>query len=457
MFGNLGAAARALAESRRIARMNAQEFEAARLERFRRLVRHAGQHSAYYAAIIKERGINIETCTPDAFPLLTKSILMENFDRIVTDNRITKKAVSDFLTRSKDPAEKFLGEFRVMHTSGTSGEVGYFLYSDADWIRGTLGAVFRRRRRSFQRRKRARGGRFRFAFYGATGGHFAGVTMATAMSRGPASLIAKVETFEINTPIAETIAALNEFQPDILSGYTAALRVLGDRQTEGLLKISPMAIAATGETVTQADMAALKAAFGAEVTSAYGCTEHLGLGGSDPGGETMTLNDAQLIFEFHEDHSVITNLFNYTMPLIRYRMSDILIPVPQPADAPRRLVIKNLVGRTERVPTFETSSGARDFISPHTINEIFVAGVSRFQFHITGPASFRFLAILDANLDAAGRAAAIAGLNARLKEILAQKAMPNVTFEVVAVDHLDLDPRTRKFRLIVDDREPAAA
>src|SRR6185436_16214948 len=92
--------------------------------------------------------------------------------------------------------------------------------------------------------------------------------------------------------------------------------------------------------------------FGAEVTSAYGCTEHLALGASDPGGETMTLNDANLIFEFYEDHSLITNLFNYTMPLIRYRMSDILIPVPLNDPDDKRLVIRNVVGRTEKVPTF---------------------------------------------------------------------------------------------------------
>src|SRR5262249_23108138 len=146
----------------------------------------ANARSPFYADLIAERRIDPASATPADFPLLTKSILMANFDRLVTDRRITKRAVTEFLDRSKDPAEKFLDQFRAMHTSGTSGEVGYFLYSNTDWLRGLLGGGFRQRQRRMPRRPNHKG-KFRFAFYGATGGHFAGVTMATAASRGPMS------------------------------------------------------------------------------------------------------------------------------------------------------------------------------------------------------------------------------------------------------------------------------
>ena len=91
----------------------------------------------------------------------------------------------------------------------------------------------------------------------------------------------------------------------------------------------------------------------------YACTEHLMLGISNPDGDTMTLMDDNLIFEFYEDHSVITNLFNYTLPLIRYRMSDILRPVSAPG-APR-IVIQNLVGRTEQMPVFVNGDRRQGF------------------------------------------------------------------------------------------------
>jgi phenylacetate-coenzyme A ligase PaaK-like adenylate-forming protein len=206
-------------------------------------------------------------------------------------------------------------------------------------------------------------------------------------------------------------------------------------------------VAATGEMVTTADMQFLSAAFGgAAASSIYACTEHMMLGISNSGTDTMTLMDDDLVFEFYEDHSLITNLYNFTMPRIRYRMSDILRPVSTPGA--RRMVIENLVGRTEQMPVFVNSAGATDFISPHTINEIFVDGVTRFQMQITGPSSFRFPICVDARLDSARRTAAAAGVKARLTEILQQKGLSNVAFEVPIVADIALNERTRKFQLI---------
>ena len=96
----------------------------------------------------------------------------------------------------------------------------------------------------------------------------------------------------------------------------------------------------------------------------------------------------------------MTNLFNYTLPLIRYRMADTLLPIPSEEHAPY-LVIENIVGRNELLPRFKNRDGVEDFVSPHTINEVFVAGVTRFQLHLTGDAEFRFMICLDPALDAA--------------------------------------------------------
>jgi phenylacetate-coenzyme A ligase PaaK-like adenylate-forming protein len=424
-------------------------LEAPKEQKFRALIRYACTHSPYYANIIRERGLNAETCGVADFPLLSKSILMANFDDIVTDRRVTKQVIADFLSRSTDPKERLFDDLTVMHTSGTSGEVGYFVYAAADFGRVRAGA--RRNREAFRgllpgfgRRLR----RLRVAFYGATGGHFAGVTGMASMQQGMAKLFIDARAFEVNTPLPTVIEELNLFKPDALWGYTTALKMLGDEQRAGRLKIRPDAVVASGETVTKADMQFLSAAFGgAGALSMYACTEHLMLGISDPDGETMTLTDDNLIFEFYEDHSVITNLFNHTLPLIRYRMSDILRPISAP-DAPR-IQIQNLVGRTEHMPVFVNGAGARDFLSPHIINEIFVRGVTRFQMQITGPSSFRFPICVDADLDETGRRLAAAGARTRLAEILAQKGLSNVTFEVQIVADIPLNERTRKFQLIV--------
>jgi phenylacetate-CoA ligase len=424
------------------------ELEAVKNRKFLALARHAHAHAPYYANIVRERAIDLNTCTPADFPVLTKSLLMANFNDIVTDPRISKQAVADFLSRSTDPKERLFDEFTVMHTSGTSGEVGYFLYAPADHARMRAAAMRNRDAyRNLFPRSRLRLRRIRVAFYGATGGHFAGVTSIASLQQGVRRLFINAQAFEVNTPLPQVVERINQFQPDMLWGYTTALKMLGEEQRAGRLDIKPAAVAATGEMVTTADMQFLSAAFGgAAASSIYACTEHMMLGISNPGTDTMTLIDDDLVFEFYEDHSLITNLYNFTMPLIRYRMSDILRPVSAPGA--RRIVIENLVGRTEQMPVFVNSAGATDFISPHTINEIFVDGVTRFQMQITGPSSFRFPICVDARLDSERRTAAAAGVKARLTEILQQKGLGNVAFEVPIVADIALNERTRKFQLI---------
>ena len=430
------------------------ELEVTKLAKFRALVRHANTHSPYYARLISERRLDPGTCTPADFPVLTKAILMANFDDIVTDRRITKKVVADFLSRSSDPTERLFGEVTVMHTSGTSGEVGYFLYAPSDQARMNAGSrrfrqVFKGR---FPKKRRRRFRRVRIAFYGATGGHFAGVTAVSALQRGLRRLFLKTAAFEVNTPLPGVTAGLDRFEPDVLIGYTTALKVLAEEQRAGRLHVAPIAVAATGEMVTKADLKLLSEAFGdTTALSVYACTEHMLLGISNPDGDTMTLTDENLSFEFHDDHSIVTNLANFTMPLIRYRMSDILQPVSEP-DA-RLIIVKGLVGRVEKLPTFVNGAGSSDFLSPHTINEIFVPGVTRFQMQITGPASFRFPFCVDGSLDGQGRATAAAGIRERLQQILKQKGLENVAFETQIVPEIPLNERTRKFQLIIDTRQ----
>lgn len=110
------------------------------------------------------------------------------------------------------------------------------------------------------------------------------------------------------------------------------------------------------------------------------------------------------------------------------------------------------MGRSEQLPTFVNGAGLTDFISPHTINEIFVKGVTRFQMQLTGPSEFRFPICVDGELTEAPRHAAVAGVEARLHELLRQKGLDNVRFEVPIVSQIPLKERTRKFQLIVNAR-----
>ena len=216
---------------------------------------------------------------------------MQHFDEISTVPGVTKQAIAEFLTRSHDPAELFLGKYRVIHTSGTSGELGTFVYSPRDWARGMSTGP----RGPQPKRKCKRKGKFRVAYYGAIDGHYAGVTMLRSIESGLSKHFVEIGCFEVNSPLPEVIAGLNEFQPDYLSGYTNALKVLAQKQREGALKLDCLTgVSTAGEATTEADRAMLEQAFGCSLVNAHGCSEHLVMGASPPGASNIVLADHDL-------------------------------------------------------------------------------------------------------------------------------------------------------------------
>ncbi len=436
----IGTLLRTRLEHLRNERSTRAQLEARQLAKFRRLVRFAQRRSPYYARLIAERGIDPARCTPQDFPVLGKRDVMRHFDDLVTDRRITRAALLQFLERSRDPDELFLDHYNVVHTSGSSGEVGCFVFSPQDWTRGIAHGL---RMHPFRPRPQ------RIAFFGATSGHFAGVSMVATAKRSINRLFYRIRNFDINSPLVGVVASLNVFRPDVLVGYAMALRILAEERARGTLTIAPRLLESSGEPLNPDDRAALERAFGAPVLNVYSCTEHMVMGLSRPGDGGMYLLEDDLIFELEADHTRVTNLFNHTLPLIRYRMEDVLLPLEHPPGAWPFRKVREIVGRSEHVPVFRNASGGEDFISPHVINELFVPGLRRFQMRVQDSTSFVFCCCLDSGLGAEGRAATLAAVERRWREILAQKQLDNVAFRLREVDDLPVDPKTGKFRLVV--------
>jgi phenylacetate-coenzyme A ligase PaaK-like adenylate-forming protein len=424
-------------------KLSRSELEAMQLRKFRHLARFAVKHSPYYADLVKARSIDIKTCKPEDFPVLTKSELMLQFDRIVTDRRVTKRAVSDFLEQSKDPTDLFLNEIYVVHTSGSSGEVGIFVFSKEDWARG-LAQMGRHAVRPSRLK------RHKTVSFTATGGHYAAISWTSILRQKPFKNYFDLLTLDINSPLPQVIDQLNAFQPDSLGGYVSGTLVLAEKQREGILDISPAFITLGGEVLTEHDKAEIEDAFGCPVINYYGSSEHMYMGRSLPGNSAIHLWEDDLIFELHDDHTIVTNLFNFTLPLIRYRMEDILIPKENKSSNWPYLEIDGVVGRLENAPKFINGDGIEDFISPHTINEIFIPGVKRFQMQLLSKTSFSFKVCLHSSLNRQEQIEAIAMTSRRLEEILKQKRMENVKFDIVSTGDLQIDPASRKFRLILD-------
>jgi phenylacetate-CoA ligase len=418
---------------------SAGSLAAIRLWKFRRLVSLVNERSPYYSRLIRETGIDPRTCVPEDFPILTKRTVMEHFDEIVTEPGMRKNDIAAFLSRSSDPRELYRGHV-VLHTSGSSGEIGYFVFSRADWARGIV---------QFSRGHPYSPVRRRAAYFGAVQGHFAGVTQFLTMERSFLGLLYRVRCFDINDPLRRTIDGLNAFQPGILTGYPSGLLMLARKQLSGELRIGPSSCECGGEPLAAGDREVIEDAFRCPVLNFYASTEHMLMAAGRPGVHDMVLCEDDLIFELHDDHTCVTNLFNRTLPLIRYRMEDVLRPLPDQSGRSRCRTIGEVVGRTEQALPFVNIHGEEDHISPLVLVEFHAKGLKRFQVRITGPASFCFRAVLQDGLTQADRDAVRGEIGERLRAILRQKEMENVSFVIEEVADLPVDPLTRKFKLIV--------
>jgi len=72
-------------------------------------------------------------------PVLTKAMVMENFDELVTDQSIHRRDVETHLDRSGGN-ERFKGRFYGNASSGSTGKRGIFLLDDAfEWNTALIG------------------------------------------------------------------------------------------------------------------------------------------------------------------------------------------------------------------------------------------------------------------------------------------------------------------------------
>jgi phenylacetate-coenzyme A ligase PaaK-like adenylate-forming protein len=134
-------------------------------------------------------------------------------------------------------------------------------------------------------------------------------------------------------PVDEIVKQLNEFKPTMLGGYPTVLELLIDEKLSGRLTIQPVIIMTGGEYLSESLRNRLSEAFECYTQTSYGCTEG-GTIASECIEHHFHINDDWLIVEpvNHNNQPVpdgemadkilLTNLFNYSQPFIRYEITD---------------------------------------------------------------------------------------------------------------------------------------
>jgi phenylacetate-CoA ligase len=418
--------------------------------RFRKLLRRVFRKSRFYKRYYQEHGItqrDIEKVEMEDLPVINKQVMMDNYDELVCDPALRKDELERFIAEYPDAGSRYKNRYRVIHTSGSSGTPAVFVYGPREWAAAKV-LGFRALAENVTPFKRKK-----LAYIGATGGHFASTTAISDIPR----MLLEVLAVSINDPIEQICRQMDQFGPDALIGYASGLELLAQQQIAGRLKIAPARIWSSADPLTATIRANVEKAFGVSPVDIYTASEIMTFAAecklrhrlhyfNDWFGVQVVDDDTEPVEAGRPGCMVVTNLYNYTQPLIRYKMDDEIVlsgesctcgwPFP---------VIERIAGRNEEILWFVKADGTREFISPYVLEEFLIPGLEKFQFVQTGADRLTMNAVVHGE-----RNSIVPVIHKRMTEILSQKRLHDVVrFDIEFVDDIKNDPRTGKFRLII--------
>lgn len=167
-----------------------------------------------------------------------------------------------------------------------------------------------------------------------------------------------LNTFKVREADMEKhIKCINTYKPDIIRGYAGSLYELTKyAEKKDLILYKPKIIVSSAETLRPEMRNKIEEVFGTKVYNFYGSREVGGLAGECKNGlmhsfsfgnyiEVLDKNDNP-VKEGEEGRIVVTNLFNYSMPFIRYEIGDLGILGPENCNCGNILpTLKKITGR----------------------------------------------------------------------------------------------------------------
>jgi phenylacetate-CoA ligase len=351
-IGRLTVVAKALRHARALAereRWPVERREALKRERLTELVGYAARHSPYYREALAgyDRAVG-----PGSLPELTKATMMERFDDVVCDRRLRRDALLEHVERLSGD-ELYLGRYRAMTTSGSSGRKGLFVYDETGWT--TIGAQFLYFSAMIGTRPRLP--RLRLAAIG-------GGSPAHMSRRGAQTMdvgLHRILSLPVTAPVGALVEALNRFDPDVLNVYPSMAVLLAEEQLAGRLRLSLRTMSTSSELRTPEATARIEEAFGVAPFDLYATTEGLWGGECERHHGLHLFEDDVIVENVDEDglpvpdgtpgaRLLVTNLANRVQPLIRLEVSDAVILSATACGCGRTLRrIERVDGRTDDV------------------------------------------------------------------------------------------------------------
>ena len=360
-----------------------------RTKRLRELVATAKKRSPWY----RERLVDVDERTLDEdalseLPTMDKVQLMGNFDRIVTEERVTLAAANEHIANLQTDAY-FLGDLHAVASGGSSGVRGVFGWDWEGWTAVRLVALRQQLADRLSDPELASKSPVSMVVAANNATHF-----TTASAETFATDAVQIHRVPIGLPLPEIVAALNEADGDGLATYPSMLAALVGEARAGRLTIRPRRILTMAEPLFDEIREAAEQMWEAPVANMWGTSEAgiVGIGCFlEPG---MHLADDLLIVEAVDsdgrpvpsgvlaDKVFVTNLANAVQPLIRYEITDQVVILDESCacgSAHRR--VSDIEGRLD--DEFRYTGGIR--VHPHVFRSALVRepAVTEYQVHQT--------------------------------------------------------------------------
>ena len=278
------------------------------------------------------------------FPLIDKSIMMENLGDLLTVRLDIEEAkrLADNAEKTRDFSPK-IGPYSIGYSSGTSGSRGMHFVSEkeqAEWAgfmlaRGLDGSIFSKHKIGLILRANSNtfesvgSNRIEFKFY------------------------------DLMNPLEDIHKSILQDNLDILIGPPSVLRYLADIKSP--LKVKKLVSAA--EVLDEIDRKQIEHHFGQIVHQFYSSTEGEIAATCEHG--TLHLNEEIMVIQkqwVDEEkgwyHPIISDFKRKTQPIIRYRLNDILVTAKKPCQCgDARESIEAVMGRQDDIFLLEKISG----------------------------------------------------------------------------------------------------
>jgi phenylacetate-CoA ligase len=359
-----------LEELRKHERWSRQQLEAHQSKALHDLRQYAYERSPFYQKFHK--GL---TGRPlHELPVLTKALMMEHFDELVTDRSLRLEEVRTFATQG-EAGQPYKNRYWVNATSGSSGHPGFFLFDAAEWA-DVLASFARSQEWSgvlnLTRRQK----------------------MATVASISPWHMSSQVATtvkswwrpslrIPASQPLSKTVDELNAWQPEVLVAYASMSGILAEEQLAHRLHIQPKVVYAASEVLTSQTRSRVKEAWGIEPFNQYVATETASIAAEHQSCRRMHFFEDLVITEIVDEQYrpvppgeygakiLVTTLFSRTQPLIRYELNDSVRVNTEPHDCGLPFaVLESIQGRMEDSLTLPAVTGGEVLIRPLVINRI---------------------------------------------------------------------------------------